>query len=140
MAANAALVAEGNGMDANYSSGTAPGVKLGVAGKIETTSPTALEFHSNAGDFSIPYAGIMSARYREENRFRLGVLPAIGVGLLKARSKRHFATITWKDERGVVQVAIFENSRENSRALLTVVRVRAPQVCSSKADCSGSPY
>ncbi len=126
------------GMEATYTSGTVPGVRLGVDGTLETTSPTALEFHSGSGDFSVPYAGITAARYREENRFRLGVLPAIGVGLLKARSKRHFLTITWKDERGVVQAAIFENSREKSLALLTILRVRAPQVCSTKVDCMGA--
>jgi hypothetical protein len=139
LAAQVAAATDSKGMDANYASGTVPGVRPGVDGTIETTSPTALEFHSSAGEFSIPYARIMSARYREENRFRLGVLPAIGVGLLKARSKRHFTTITWKDDRGVVQAAIFENSRENSHALLTIVRVRAPQVCPGNVDCSGSP-
>ena len=129
--------AEVKGMEATYSSGTAPGVQPGVEGRLDTTSATALEFHSSSGDFSVPYVGITAAKYREENRFRLGVLPAIGVDLLKARSKRHWITLTWKDDRGVVQAAIFENSRENSIWLLTIVRVRAPQICSTKGDCIG---
>jgi hypothetical protein len=130
--------ADKKGMEVTYTSGTAPGVRLGVDGVLEATSPTALEFHSSSGDFSIPYAGITVARYREENRFRLGVRPAIGVGLLKARSKRHLMTITWKDEGGVAQAAIFESSRQGALALLTIVRVRAPQVCSVRGDCIGS--
>lgn len=142
MAGAHAIAAEGGaekkGMEVTYASGTAPGVKLGVDGMLDATSPTALEFQSSSGDFSIPYAGITLARYREENRFRLGVLPAIGVGLLKARSKRHLVTITWKDGQGVAQAAIFENSRQGALALLTIVRVRAPQVCSVKGDCIGT--
>jgi hypothetical protein len=137
LAAPSARALDGKGMEATYTGGTVAGVRLGVNGTLETTSPTALEFHSSSGDFSVPYAGIATARYREENRFRLGVLPAIGVGLLKARAKRHLTTITWKDERGVVQAAIFETSKQRSLALLTILRVRAPQVCSTKADCIG---
>jgi hypothetical protein len=138
--AESAIAAGGDvkGMEATYSSGTTPGVRPGVEGRLDTTSVTALEFHSSSGDFSVPYAGITAAKYREENRFPLGVLPAIGVDLMKARSKRHWITFVWKDDRGVVQVAILENSRENSIALLTIVRVRAPQICSIKGDCIGS--
>ena len=129
---------DSKGMEAAYTGGTVAGVRLGADGTLEAVSPTALEFHSSSGDFSVPYAEITMARYREENRFRLGALPAIGVGLLKARAKRHVTTITWKDEKGVVQVAIFETSKERSLALLTILRLRAPQVCSTKADCIGA--
>ncbi len=125
-------------MEMTYTSGTVPGVHIGVDGKLETTSPTALEFHSGSGDFQVPYSGITVARYEEENRFRLGALPAIGVGLLKARAKRHLVTITWKDEKGVTQAALFETSKQRSLALLTIVQLRAPQVCSAKRNCANA--
>lgn len=129
--------AESQGIEATYTAGTLPDVPPSSGGILNTTSPTVLEFHAGAAGFSIPYAGITLARYHEENRFRLGVLPAIGVGLLKARSKRHLMTITWKDEHGVVQAAIFEDTRQRCMALLTIVRARAPQVCVTKGDCIG---
>jgi hypothetical protein len=138
LAAGNAPALDVKGMEATYTSGTVPGVRLGVDGTLGTTSPTALEFHSGSGDFSVPYAGITAARCREENRFRLGVLPAIAVGLIKARSKRHLMTITWNDERGVSQAAIFETSKVKSQALLTILRVRSPQICSIKGDCLGT--
>jgi hypothetical protein len=47
-------------------------------------------------------------------------------------------TITWKDENGVIQAAIFEASKQKSLALLTIVSIRAPQVCSAKASCLGA--
>jgi hypothetical protein len=137
MAATNAPAMDSVGMEMTYTGGTVPGVRPGVDGTLETTSPTAVEFHTGSGEFSVPYAGITTAKYHEENRFRLGALPAIGVGLLKARSKRRLVTITWKDEKGVVQVAIFEASKQKSHALLTIIRIRAPQVCPTKGDCLG---
>jgi len=138
LVATTALAVDRVGMEMTYTGGTMPGVRPGVDGTLATTSPTVIEFHANVGDFSVPYAGITAARYEEENRFRLGALPAIGVGLLKARSKRHLVTITWVDENGVIQVAIFEASKQKSLALLTIVKIRAPQVCSAVTNCKGT--
>jgi hypothetical protein len=138
LATQSARALDSKGMEATYTGGTVAGVRLEVDGTLEAVSPTALEFHSSSGDFSVPYAGITGARYREENRFSLGALPALGVGLLKARAKRHVTTITWKDERGVEQVAIFETSKQRSLALLTILRLRAPQVCSTNVGCLGA--
>ena len=81
-----------DGPEAQYVNGTAPGVKDGSIGTVDTTIATALEFHAGGAGFSIPYAGVQVYKYCEENRFRLGVLPAVAVGILKARSKRHTVT------------------------------------------------
>lgn len=133
-----AWAAEGG--EASYTSGTVPTTKVGATGTLDCTKPEVIEFHSSSGDFSIPYAKITAARYHEENRFRLGVLPAIAVGLLKARSKRHIVTITWKDEKDLPQVARFEMSKQASMALVTVIRVRAPQVCQPKTACVNNQF
>lgn len=129
-----------DGMDASYVSGTVSTMKLGATGMVDNTKPDVMEFHSSSGDFSIPYAKITAARYHEENRFRLGVLPTIAVGLLKARSKRHIVTITWKDEKDLPQVALFEMSKQASMGLVTIIRVRAPQVCQPKAACVNNQF
>jgi hypothetical protein len=129
-----------DGMEASYVSGTVPTTKLGATGMLDSTKPDVMEFHSSSGDFSIPYTRITAARYHEENRFRLGVLPAIAVGLLKARSKRHIVTITWKDEKELPQVARFEMSKQASMSIVTVIRVRAPQVCQPKTACVNNQF
>jgi len=139
LALQSASAKDNVGIEMTYTGGTMPGVRPGGDGTLATTSPTVIEFHaSGGGDFSVPYVGITAAHYEEENRFRLGALPAIGVGLLKARAKRHQVTITWKDENGVIQVAIFEASKQKSLALLTIVKIRAPQVCSAVTSCKGT--
>jgi hypothetical protein len=116
-------------MQVTYSSGTAPGVPNGSSGTLNTTSPTALEFHAASSQFSIPYSAITSFNCHDENRFRLGVLPAIAVGIVKARSKRHFVIITWQDDKGIANVVTLEMSRQRSAGLLSILRARASKDC-----------
>ncbi len=115
--------------DVEYVNGTVQGWKDGASGTLDMSSPQSLEFHSGSNRFSIPYAEITSVKYREENRFRLGVLPAIAVGLLKARSKRHFVSIAWRHEDDASDVVTLDASKEKARGLMAVLRERAPKAC-----------
>jgi hypothetical protein len=119
-----------------YVNGTAQGVKEGSAGRLNTSLGKALEFQAGATGFSIPWDGVQIYKYREENRFRLGVLPAIAVGMLKARSKRHLVTIGWKDADGVAQLVTLETSRDDARGLIAVLRARSPQACKGRGGSS----
>jgi hypothetical protein len=127
------------GPEVLYLNGTAPGVKEGAVGMVDTTAASALEFHAGGAGFSIPYAGVKSYRYQEEKRFRLGVLPAIAVGLVKARAQRHLVTISWKDESGVPEVVTLETSRDDALGLVVLLRARAPKACAAKMGPSCVP-
>jgi hypothetical protein len=59
----------------------------------------------------------------------LGVLPAIAVGLVKKRQRRHYFRISYRDENGVVQVVVFEVPKNMPRTLLPILQTRAPQGC-----------
>ena len=120
------------GPEAQYVNGTAAGVKEGVTGMLDTTVATALEFHAGAAGFSIPYDGVKVYKYREENRFRLGALPAIAVGMLKARSKRNLVTISWKDASGVAQVVTLETSKDDALGLVALLRARSTAACQAR--------
>jgi hypothetical protein len=122
-----------DGPEVQYVNGTAQGVKEGAFGTLDSSSATALNFQSGAAGFSIPYGGVSGYKYREENRFRLGVLPAIAVGMVKARSKRHLVTITWKDSQGVAEVATLEASKDDALGLIAVLRARSTQACKGRA-------
>jgi hypothetical protein len=116
-----------DGPEVPYVNGTAQGVKEGTVGTLDSSSATALKFQSGAAGFSIPYDGVSVYKYREENRFRLGVLPTIAAGIVKARSKRHLLTITWKDSQGVAEVVTLEASKDDALGLVAVLRARATQ-------------
>lgn len=112
-----------------YVGGTVPNLKAGEIGRLNTTSETALSFDYSGGAFSIPYANIASFEYHEEVARHLGVLPAIAVGLVKARQHKHFFRITYRDSGTANQVAVFEVSKQMSPALAAVLYARAPLGC-----------
>jgi hypothetical protein len=113
-----------------YVGGTAGIVlKKGVIGKLDTTSQAALNFESPGGKLVIPFEEIESYEYSQEVARHLGVLPAIAVGLVKRRQRRHFFRITYHDENKVQQVAIFEVSKETPHTLMAILQGRAPQGC-----------
>ena len=114
-------------VEVTYLSGTVRALPAQAAGKLDITIPAALELEAGASRIDIPYAAIDGYEYREENRFRLGVLPAIAVGALKAREKRHLLTITWKDEAAIAQTATFQMTRDRAEGLIKVLDARAPQ-------------
>ena len=113
-----------------YVNGTIKAITENASGAFDTASSVALQFQSGQVQIAIPYNSIKTYDYKEENRFRLGVLATIGVSLVKARSKRHLITIGWKDESGSAQTATFETTRDRAQGLEKILQARAPQACS----------
>ena len=118
-----------NGFEVTYLTGTVQGANQGMPGLLDNTATNALHFQGNASQFSIPFTNIRSYQYREETKFRLGVLPAIAVGMLKARSKVHTVSISWQGERGVPEVVTLQMSKHTAEGLMTLLRTRAERAC-----------
>lgn len=112
-----------------YVGGTVAALNAGISGKLDTSSPTVLNFDSSKGKLAIPFESIDSYEYSQQVAHHLGVLPAIAVGLVKKRQHRHFFRIVWHDENKTQQVATFEVSKEMPRTLLAILQARAPQGC-----------
>jgi CDP-diacylglycerol--glycerol-3-phosphate 3-phosphatidyltransferase len=111
-------------------------VAPGTIGSFDLTSSTALAFKyagpgASANEVAIEYKNIRGYSYTSEVAYHLGVLPAIAVGLLKSRERRHFLTIRYVDSADVAQAAVFEVAKSDPTALLAVLRARAPQACGS---------
>lgn len=107
-----------------YAGGTAPGIRDGMAGRLNTTSDEALIFESPIGNLAIPYLRIDSYEYSTEVARHLGVMPAIAVGLVKMRRHRHYFRISYRDQNDIPQVALFEVSKQIPRALQAVLQAR----------------
>lgn len=116
-----------------YVGGTAGGIKDGAIGRIDTTSETKLGFEAGSQRLEIPFDKIESYEYSEEIARHLGVLPAIGAGLIRHRQRRHFFRISFRDDAGVMQVAVFEVPKNMPRSLLAVLQTRAPRGCARPA-------
>jgi len=119
-----------------YTGGTVPGLNSGVVGHLVMSSETSLIFESPGSRLAIPYAAIDSFEYTREVTRHLGVLPAIGVGLIRERQHRHFFWISYRNESGVSQVGIFEVSKHLPRSLSAVLPNRAPRA--AECPCHGS--
>jgi hypothetical protein len=130
----AAAVEDGQVM---YAGGTILGMQAGVLGHLDATSETMLMFEYAGNKLAIPFAQIVSFEYSEKVARHLGVLPAIAVGLVKKRQRRHFFQISFHDESNSTQVAVFEVSKHMPQTLLAVLQNRSPQACqpSPKSKC-----
>jgi hypothetical protein len=113
-----------------YAGGTVAGLKEGSIGKLDTRSLDSLSFKSASGMIVIPYAKIDSYEYSHPVARHLGVLPAIAVGMVKKRQRRHFFRISYRDEAGDLRVALFEVPKQMPPVLLAVLGAKAPGKCS----------
>lgn len=116
-----------------YVGGTLATVKEGAIGRLDTTLETELRFQTGRERLEIPFQKIESYSYTQEVARHLGVLPAIGAGLLRHRQRKHFFRVSFRDENGRMQVAVFEVPKEMPRGLLAVLQTRAPRACVAPA-------
>lgn len=121
-----------------YAGGTISGINQGAVLRIDAASQTALKFDYQAASILIPYAAIDSFQYSEEVKRHLGVLPAIAIGLVKQRQRRHFFRISYHDERNLPQVAIFEVSKHTPRVLQAVLQARVKLSCRPSVRCTAN--
>jgi hypothetical protein len=112
-----------------YVGGTVSTLKEGTIGHLDTNSTVSLKFESASGRVEIPFAKIDSYNYSQEVAHHLGVLPAIAVGLVRKRQRRHFFRILFRDDANAPQVAVFEVPKQAPQTLLAILQARAPQAC-----------
>ena len=116
-----------------YVGGTISNLKSGDSGKLEVRSATVLGFASSSGRFAIPFANIDSYEHSQEVAHHLGVLPAIAVGLVKKRRRKHFLRISFHDDGNSPQVVVFEMPKTMPRTVLAILQQRVPQGCKPQA-------
>jgi|HubBroStandDraft_1064217.scaffolds.fasta_scaffold230730_2 hypothetical protein len=112
-----------------YAGGTIPSLQAGVGGHLDTSSQTALSFEYAGNKLLIPYAKIDSFRYSQPVAHHLGFLPAVAIGLVKSRQRKHIFQVSFRDENNAAQVAIFEVPKSMPEALRAILQTRAPQAC-----------
>ena len=112
-----------------YVGGTVPGLGVNAVGRLDLALETALGFESSGVKLTIPYSAIESFEYSKEMTRHLGVLPAIAVGLVKQRQRRHFFRIAYRDQTHTSHVALFEVPKQMPRTLQAVLNARVPQGC-----------
>ncbi|HXS13084.1 MAG TPA: CDP-alcohol phosphatidyltransferase family protein [Acidobacteriaceae bacterium] len=96
-------------------------------------SPDGLRFEA-ATPLLIPYDKIDNAAWRKDVREHMGFFPAMFVGMVAAREHIYRLTLSYHNDAGVSQVAVFQVSRADAISLSELLRMRVPQ-CKEKAHC-----
>lgn len=118
---------EGN--EVMYAGGTVSNIQNGAIGRLDTTSPTSVTFEYSGNKLVIPYAKIVSFEYSQEVARHLGVLPAIAVGMVKKRQRKHYFRLSFQDDSGAAEIAVFEVSKRAPKTLLPILQSHSPQAC-----------
>lgn len=127
LVASGVAVAVENGQ-VMYLGGTVGTIREGTIGRMDMSSGR-LAFLAGRERLEIPFDKIESYVYSQEVARHLGVLPAIGAGLIRRRQRKHFFRISFLDSNGVMEVVVFEVPKGMPRSLLAVLQTRAPRAC-----------
>jgi hypothetical protein len=112
-----------------YAGGTAEGMKDGTIGKLDTKALDKLTFEGAGATIVIPYAKIDWFEYTHPVAHHFGVLPAIAVGMMKKRQRRHYFRFSYSDDAGQKRVAIFEVPKRMPLVLLAILKTKANGTC-----------
>lgn len=109
---------------AMYMGGTVTSIKEGTEGDTSTKDEKAYTFGYKGGTLTIPYDRVDSLEYGQKSGRRVGLAIAINPFLLLSKKRKHFLTISWKDEADKQQAAVLELGKDIIRTELATLEAR----------------
>lgn len=114
-----------DGNKASYVGGTV-GLKEKSEGRFDTANSTALSFSANKqATLTIPYDRITELEYGQKAGRRVGVAIMISPLALFSKKRNHYLTISYKDDAGKDQAAVFELGKDIVRTTLKIIETRS---------------
>jgi hypothetical protein len=123
-AAAASLAASGAGCRAEYVGGTLAELGARVSGRLHATDPEVLVFETRNAGLEVPYERINLLEYGQQAGRRYLLALTISPLLLLSKSRRHFLTVSYKDEKGQQQALVFQIDKNHVRPLLASLEAR----------------
>jgi hypothetical protein len=112
---------------AQFVGGTVSSVPPGTDGMLGTSDPQKLLFiaEKGGGVVEVPYQKVTDIEYGQKvgRRWKSAILLSPVAIFMKGR--KHFVTITYKDQADQDQAAIFEVGKNAIRTTLTILETRA---------------
>jgi len=121
-------VAAVGGGKAVYVAGTIGGLSEKTEGTLDTQSELRLIFlpdQKGASPLIIHYEAITDLEYGQRPGRRLAVAELADPLALSPKERRHFLTVSYKDEAGRDQAAVLEIAEDIIRTMLTIVEARS---------------
>ncbi len=110
--------------DARYVGGTVNTVKEGAEGKTSTKDEKVYTFTAKGTTISIPYDEVDSLEYGQKAARRVGVAIMVTPFALLSKKRKHFLTISWKDDNDKQQAMVLELGKDIIRSELATLEAR----------------
>jgi hypothetical protein len=115
-----------DGKKAEYVGGTITTIPEKTEGTFDTKNENAIIFTPKKGpSLSIPYDAITELEYGQKAGRRVAVAVLVSPLALFSKKRKHFLTITYKDDAGKEQAVVFELGKNIIRTSLTIVETRS---------------
>ncbi len=110
--------------EAEYVGGTVTSIKTGTDGKVSTDDEKSYVFTYKAGSLKIPYERVEALEYGQKAGRRVGLALAISPWLLLSKKRKHFLTVSWKDDNDKDQAIVLELGKDIVRVQLVSLEAR----------------
>lgn len=108
----------------SYIGGTISSITEGTEGHSSAKDEKAFVFEYKGGKLAIPYENIDSLEYGQKAGRRLGVAFVVNPIFILSHKRRHFLTISYKDENDKQQAGVFELGKDVIRVTLASLEAR----------------
>ncbi len=108
----------------DYVGGTTAEVRSGETGRIELSDDRYFAFYASKGQMRVPYARVNLLEYGQQVDRRLALAVVVSPMFLLSKSRRHFLTVGYTDERGMQQAMVFRVDKNSIRAALVALEAR----------------
>ena len=119
-----ALFASVGSNSADYVGGTIASIKAGTEGKVSSDNEKVYVFTSKHADLKIPYDRVEALEYGQKAGRRLGLALVVNPLLLLSTKRKHFLTISWKDDNDMDQAVVLELGKDIVRVQLATLQAR----------------
>lgn len=110
------------GDEAKYVSGTFGGIAENTEGKLDLSGQSGMVFATKKSTKAIPYQGISALDYGQKASRRVAAAFAAG---LVFKKRKHYLTVTFIDEAGKNQYAVFELAKGIVNSVVTRLETRS---------------
>ena len=108
-----------------YVGGTVPALASGAGGSVELSDTRYLAFYSRGKQVRVPYEHINLLEYGQKVDRRLLMAVVISPMFLLAKTRKHFLTVGYTDERGHQQAMVFEVPKGEIRSMLVSLEAKS---------------
>ena len=115
------------GAHAEYVGGTRADIPIANTGNIEVMDNTYFIFLSKKTQIKIPYDHINLVEYGQKVDRRYLAAAVISPIFMLAKTRQHFLTLGFQDEKGIQQALVFKVDKKDIRVALVSLEARTGQ-------------